>query len=185
MSNIDEQFEGALKAEALSQHPQLPEPEPLSPDAPAPRLKELVAQYGEEPTARALAAWEQRLNGESIIEVAHNLGLSIETAKVLLREVHNAVAEDLKANLEMNRSLDLARIDALINAHYPRAKQGKIRSAQLILRCLERRSRLVGLEALPDPGRSQPQNILIWLQAQLPSINRIVDSLPPEVPPAH
>jgi hypothetical protein len=35
---------------------------------------------------------------------------------------------------------------------------------------------------LPVPGRSQPQNVLIWLQAQLPQINAIVDSLPPELP---
>lgn len=180
MNSINEQFEGALKREALSQNPQLPEPEQLAPDAPAPQLGELVAEYGSEPTARALAAWEQRLNGESIIEVAHNLGLKIETAKILLREVHDAVAEDLKQNLELNRSLDLARIDALLAAHYPRAKAGKVRSAQLVLRCLERRAKLVGIEPLPDPGRSQPQNVLIWLQGQLPSINRIVDSLPSE-----
>jgi hypothetical protein len=85
----------------------------LAPDAPAPRLGELVAEYGEGPTARALAAWEQRLNGETIIDVAHNLGVSIESAKVLIRQVHDAIAEDLKENLELNRTLDLARIDTL------------------------------------------------------------------------
>jgi hypothetical protein len=179
---IDERFEAALQREALSQNPQLPEPEPLAPDAPAPRLGELAAEYGKGLTARALIAWGQRLQGASIIDVAHDLGVSIESAKALIKEVHDAVAEDLKENLEINRSLDLARIDALLATHMPRAKAGKVKSAQLVLRCLERRAKLTGIEPLPDPGRSHPQSVLIWIQEKLPSIDAIVRALPPECP---
>jgi hypothetical protein len=182
MKDIDREFTEALEREALSQNSKLPEPEPLAADAPAPRLGELIAKNGEELTARALAAWEARLNGRPIVDVAHELGVSIASARVLIRQVHDAIAEDLKENLDLNRSLDLARIDGLLNAHYPRAKAGKVKSAQLVLRCLERRAKLTGAEPLPDPGRSQPQNVLIWLQNSLPSINRIVDSLPSESP---
>jgi hypothetical protein len=184
MNTIDERFEQALKREALAGHEQLPEPEQLAPDAPAPRLEVLIAKNGQEPTARALAAWAQRLAGASICDVAHELGVSIETAKELIKEVHDVVFEDLKENLELNRSLDLARIDQLLAAHMPKAQSGKVKSAQLVLRCLERRSKLTGIEALPDPGRNHPQNVLIWLQTQLPSINQIVDSLPQELPPS-
>jgi DNA-binding CsgD family transcriptional regulator len=184
MNRIDEQFEAALKREALAEHERLPEPEPLKPDAPAPRLAELAAEYGHGLTARALEAWGQRLQGASMIDVAHQLGISIESARALIKEVHDVIFEDLKENLELNRSLDLARIDQLLAAHMPKAKAGKVRSAQLCLRALERRSKLTGIEPLPDPGRSHPQNVLIWLQTQLPSINRIVDSLPPELPPS-
>jgi hypothetical protein len=183
MSSIDEKFEAALRREAVAQNPQLPEPEPLSPDAPAPRLGELVAQYGEKPTARALAAWEERLNGVPIIDVAHHLGVSIESAKSLIREVHQALAEDLKEALEVNRTLDLARIDALLAAHMPRAKAGKVKSAQLVLRCLERRTKLIGLEPLPAPSRGNSQSVLIWIQEKLPSINALVNTLPAELPP--
>jgi hypothetical protein len=111
------------------------------------------------------------------------LGLSIESTKALIREVHTAVAEDLKENLDLNRSLDLARIDALIAAHFPRAQAGKIKSAQLVLRCLERRTKLIGLEPLPAPSRGNSQSVLIWIQEKLPSINALVNTLPTELPP--
>jgi DNA-binding CsgD family transcriptional regulator len=181
---IDERFEAALRREGLAQNSQLPELEPLAPDAPAPRLAELAAEYGHGLTARALEAWGQRLQGATIIDVAHQLGISIESAKALIREVHEAIAEDLKENLEVNRSLDLARIDGLLATHYPRAKAGKVKSAQLVLRCLERRAKLTGVEPLPDPGRSHPQSVLIWIQEKLPMINAIVNNLPPELPPS-
>jgi hypothetical protein len=185
MDTIDEQFQNALHREARARTAdlELPEPEPLVPDAPAPRLQELVNEYGSGPCGRALAAWQARMMGESIIQVATDLGLSIDAAKVLIREVHEAVSEDLKENLDLNRSLDLARIDALIAAHFPRAKAGKIKSAQLVLRCLERRTKLIGLEPLPAPSRGNSQSVLIWIQEKLPGINAIVNELPTELPP--
>jgi hypothetical protein len=48
-----------------------------------------------------------------IVDVAHQLGVSIEAAKELIREAHAAIAEDLKENLEVNRKLDMARIDGV------------------------------------------------------------------------
>jgi hypothetical protein len=53
----------------------------------------------------------------------------------------------------------------------------------VVLKCLAQRSKLTGIEPQPDPGRSNPQNVLVWIQNQLPSINRIVDALPLELPP--
>lgn len=186
MNNIDEQFEGALHREACARtaDAQLPEPEKLSPDAPAPRLQELVNEYGSGPCARALLAWQQRLMGSSIIEVATDLGLSIDAAKVLIRQVHEAVAEDLKENIDLNRSIDLARIDSLIAGHMPKAQAGKVKSAQLVLRCIERRAKLIGLEPQPPPTRSASQSVMIWLETKMPAIHTIVDSLPVELPPS-
>lgn len=183
--SVDKEFEGALKREALSRSAdqQLPELEELAPDAPAPRLGALVAEYGSELCARALEAWAARLRGDSIIDIAHQMGVSINAAKALITQAHAAVSEDLKANLEQNRSLDLARIDQLIGAHYPKALAGKIKSSQLVLRCLERRSKLTGIEPLPEPNRGQQTNVLVWLQASMPNINKLVDQLPPELPP--
>jgi hypothetical protein len=157
---------------------------PLAPNAPAPRLNGMIAKHGAEPTEMALSAWEARVRGEPIINVAHSLGLSIEGAKKLIREAHDAIAEDLKTNLDLNRQLDLDRIDRLIGAYYPSAKAGEHDSANVVLRCLQQRSKLTGIEPQPDPGRSNPQSVLVWVQNQLPSINRIVDALPLELPPS-
>jgi hypothetical protein len=40
----------------------------------------------------ALKAWDKRINGESILDVAHEFGLSIEAAKQLIKEAHAAIA---------------------------------------------------------------------------------------------
>jgi hypothetical protein len=153
----------------------------LSPEAPAPRTQAMVADWGPEPTARALAAWNARLAGAPIVDIAHDLGVSIELAKSLLREVHSAIYEDLKANLDFNRQLDLGRIDQLIAGHMPAAKAGDDKSANVILRALQQRAQLTGAVQGPDPGRGPaPQNVFLWIQQQLPTINRLVDSLPLE-----
>jgi hypothetical protein len=152
----------------------------LAPDAPAPKVNGIVAQRGPELTSAALEAWNQRVSGAPIIDVAHTLGLSIESAKLLIKEVHDAIHEDLKANLDLNRQLDLARIDQLISAYLPPAKGGDTDSANVVLRALTQRSKLTGSEPLPDPGRAHPENVLVWINQALPRIGQLVDSLPAE-----
>ena len=156
----------------------------LSPDAPAPRTARLIENQGHEPTEAALCAWEARIKGMPIIDVAHELGVSIVAAKALIRDAHAAIMEDLKENLDLNRQLDLGRIDGLLQVYYPLARAGDTDCAAVAIKCLQHRAKLVGIEALPDPGRSNPQNVLIWIQNQLPNINKIVDALPVELPPA-
>jgi hypothetical protein len=153
----------------------------LAPDAPAPHTTDMIADWGQEPTTRAVEAWNARLSGMPIIDVAHQLGVSIELAKSLLREVHQAIYEDLKANVDLNRQLDLGRIDSIIQGHLPAAKEGDDKSANVVLRALQHRAQLTGQVAPPDPSRGPgPNNVLVWIQQQMPSINRIVDSLPLE-----
>lgn len=178
-------FRSALAAAFVAKkHPKVPTARtPLSPDAPAPQIQAVIARQGEEPTARALEAYAARLNGLPIIDVAQTLGVSIETAKHLINEAHTAIAEDLKSNLELNRQLDLGRIDGLLQTYYPAARQGDQDCANLVLKCIAQRAKLNGLEAPPDAGRSHPQNVLVWIQSQLPSINKIVDAMPLELPP--
>jgi len=109
--------------------------------------------------------------------------LSLTAAKRLIREAHEAISEDLKENLAQNRSLDLERIDGLINTYYPAAKAGSIKAAMVTLKALERRAKLTGAEPDFQMQKANPQNVLVWVQQQLPSINRIVDALPVEVAP--
>jgi hypothetical protein len=150
----------------------------LSPDAPAPATQALVARRGEGAASEALDAWGARVAGASICDVAHKMGCSIETAKKLIAEAHTAIAEDLKTNLNLNRELDLARIDGLIASYYGPARSGDTDSANIVLKCLTHRAGLTGSSALPDPGRSHPENVILWIQNQLPSITKIVDALP-------
>jgi hypothetical protein len=157
-------------------------PTPIDPETtPAPRTQELIQAQGRELTKRAVEAWGARLAGEPIIDIAAHMGVSIEAAKALIRDAYTALREDLKDTLDQNRQLDLGRIDGLIQTYYPSAREGDIDCANVIMKCLQHRAKLTGIEPAPDPGRtSQPANILVWIQQQLPSINKIVDALPPE-----
>lgn len=157
----------------------------LAQDAPAPHLNHMIAQRGPRLTRAAIEAWDLRVRGQALIDIAHQFDISIEAAKLLIREAHEAIGEDLKDNVEQNRQLDLARIDGLLSTFYPAAKAGDDKAATLTLKCLERRAKLTGAE--PDPSlitsRTNPQNVLVWIQAQLPNINRLVEALPVESAP--
>jgi hypothetical protein len=171
------------KRKGPAPHPSFKRTE-LEPDAPAPQLAQVVAEHGADPTEMALCAWEARVNGAPIVDVAHELGLSIGAAKVLIKEAHAAIFEDLKENLNLNRQLDLDRVDGILRTYYPLAKAGDTDAANVTMKALGHRAKLVGLEAPPDPGRSNPQAVLVWIQNQIPSINKLVDALPLELPPA-
>lgn len=157
---------------------------PLSVEAPAPRLEGVIAERGAEVTKQALEAWSARVEGTPIVDIAHDLDISINLAKQLIAEVHTAIREDLKENLELNRQIDLSRIDGLLQTFYPQARQGDLDAAAVTLRALQHRSKLTGIEPLPAPNQNHPQSVLIWVQQQMPNIHKLVDSLPLEMPPS-
>jgi hypothetical protein len=151
----------------------------LAADAPAPHIDALIAAEGPKPTADALKAWDARVNGTPIIDVAHQLGVSIELAKHLINEVHAAIREDLKANLELNRNIDLHRLDQLILAYLPAAKAGDDKSATVVLKALQHRAKLTGAEPSPEPVKTNHiESVQAWIVNVLPHINRLVDDMP-------
>jgi hypothetical protein len=156
----------------------LPARTELNANAPAPHIEELKTEHGNFRATQAFRAWSLKVSGEGICDIAHQTGLSIEGAKALIKEAHTAIREDLKENLELNRQLDLDRVDGLLKTYYSSAKAGDEKAASLVLKCLERRAKLTGVEPEPQVNRAEPQNVLIWIQQQLPTINRFVDSLP-------
>jgi hypothetical protein len=166
---------------AKAKHPKLTT-RPLEPTTPAPRLEAVVQARGPAAIADALRAWDARLNGEPLVNVAHTFGLSIEAAKQLIREAHAAIAEDLKEAVNQNRELDLQRTDMILKSFLPGAKEGDRDCASIVLKALGHRSRLTGTEP-PSPNQTRPEAILVWIQQQLPAINKIVDALPRELEP--
>jgi hypothetical protein len=184
---VPDPIQAALdRAAARQQTPkELPRRTELAPETPAARLNHMIADKGPEAVETALAAWDARTRGESYSDIAHSYHLSIEGAKTLIREAYQAIGEDLKDALSQNRALDLARIDGLLQTYYPMARAGDDKAATLVLKAIERRARLCGTEPEPVQARvDHSQNILVWVQQQLPNINRLVDSLPPELAPA-
>lgn len=186
MDQFDELLEAVGKAKKKYVAPmrEAQERTPLSPSAPAPKFQGVLETRGPEQVQQALEAWTARVSGVPIVDIANGMGVSIALAKQLIKEVHEAIRDDLKDSLELNRQLDLERVDGLIQSFYPVARAGDTDSAAIVIRALQHRSKLTGIEPLPDPGRSHPSNVLIWIQNQLPGINKLVDSLPLEMPPS-
>jgi len=154
----------------------------LAPEAPAPRLGDMIATLGLEPATEAVAAWDARVRGKPVIDIAHELGISIAGCRALIKQAQEAVAQDLKDALELNRELDLARLDGMLGTYYPQAITGNLDAANVTLRCLQHRAKLTGLEPQGAVvNAKQPQNVYMWIQQQLPMINKIVDALPLEL----
>lgn len=150
-------------------------------DAPAPRLEAVVESQGPELTAEALSAWDQKLNGHALVDIAHEMKVSIETARYLIKQVQTAVQDDLKESVTQNRELDLQRIDRLIKTWYPAATGGDEAATNVMIKLLAQRAKLTGASnEQPELKTMQPQNVLVWIQNSLPGIQKIVDSLPIE-----
>jgi hypothetical protein len=105
-------------------------------------------------SARAIAVAEKRAQalrlrarGETFHRIAETLGVTTGRAHQLvdeaLRETVQAAADDL-------RKLELERLDMMMPAVMEKARRGRLRSVYTMLRIMERRARLLGLDASPD-----------------------------------
>jgi hypothetical protein len=140
----------------------------------------MIAEAGPEPTEAALRAWDARINGANIIDVAHQMGVSLNLCRQLINEVHQAIHEDLKESLELNRAIDLSRIDGLLSYYYPEAKTGNEAAAAIVMKALTHRARLTGNEPETPTRVTQVDNVQAWIVNQLPQINQLVDAMPVE-----
>lgn len=94
---------------------------------------------------REAAVVQLRIAGNTFDQIATQLGLSgRSSANRIYRRVLDATVAEPAAEL---RQLEGARLDALQAQWWPRAVDGNYRAAQIILKLMERRARLFGLDA--------------------------------------
>jgi AraC-like DNA-binding protein len=95
---------------------------------------------------RQAAALQLRESGMDLREIAAELGYS--DASGAYRAVRSALQTILPDETrDEYRRLEIARIDALQAAMWPRAIAGDAKAAGIVLRCVSTRSDLLGLEA--------------------------------------
>jgi len=88
-----------------------------------------------------------RLAGKSYRAIGEGLRLSGERARQLVAE---AIGElGIREKAEQLLELELARLDRIQEAVFAAAINGDTRAAVVVLRVMERRSRLVGLDRVP------------------------------------
>lgn len=100
--------------------------------------------------AKQLQALELRRQGQTFEEIAKRVGYADRAAAH--KAVMTALRTALREPAEAVRELELQRLDAVIVAMWPGMTAGDPKSAAVVLRALERRSVMLGLD---EPSRSR------------------------------
>lgn len=88
------------------------------------------------------------LAGASTGDIARALSLAESTVRRIRKQALEARArEATPADVDELRALELARLDELQAAHWTAARAGNTRSARVVLNCIDRRCKLLGLDA--------------------------------------
>jgi hypothetical protein len=112
-------------------------------------------------------AFELRKAGATYEEIGRSLGITAQSA-------HETVTRALKASVEASsrdaasiRALELERLDSLLKGLWPAASKGNPASVEKVLKIMERRARLLGLDApvkhsATDPTGEHERTLAVW-----------------------
>jgi hypothetical protein len=172
------------QANILPNNPTSPgEPNATSPGEPNAKARRLAKQLAAE--ARRRQAVELRLRGFSYEAIAAQLGYKSKSS------AHEAVASALqsvvKEPAEKLRLLEAQRLDELWQALWPAARQGDMAAVAGCLKIMERRAKLLALDAPVSVEVSGPETVEVLWPHQLPPEQRAarlaaeIESLEPEL----
>lgn len=88
-----------------------------------------------------------RMTGASHAEIGAVLGITEEGARQAVLRAMAKAREVIQETAEEARTLELQRLDALQLGLWPMAVRGNTKAALAVLRVMERRARLLGLDA--------------------------------------
>ncbi len=115
---------------------------------------------------RERKAMELRLAGATYAQIAQALGISQAGAHKAVMRALKRLNEKLNEQAEQVRRLELERLDRMLLALWPQAQKGNHGAVDRILRIMERRARLLGLDAPKSvdvtSGGEPLQIILDW-----------------------
>ena len=106
-------------------------------------------------TERRRRALELRAAGATFEAIANALGYSRAGA---YKAVTKALRDTLQEPADEVRRLELRRLDAVLGPAYTAARGGDLQALDRVLKVMERRARLLGLD-LPAPKTPQPIEI--------------------------
>lgn len=110
-------------------------------------------------TERRTRAVELALAGYSYDEIAEQLGYANRSGA--WKAIQGVLDAQLVEGVSQYRRLELARLDALQSAHWTEATaEGSTKAADLILKIMDRRMKLLGLDQIPPP-QEQHRTILV------------------------
>lgn len=111
---------------------------------------------GELVKTRAMEAYEKKIAGWSLSEIAEDMGFSSvnDVSQAISRQVTHEVQFLEESDRETILGLELARLDALWKALYPSATYGDPRAVLACLQISDRRMKWSGTD-MPDMAKGQ------------------------------
>jgi hypothetical protein len=101
---------------------------------------------------RRKSAVELRVAGRTYVQIAAELGVSKQRAYQAVAEAVAEVNANCRESAEELRRVECERLDALQIAFWDKAAAGDVKAADVVLKVMNRRARLLGLDA---PTRTQ------------------------------
>ncbi len=105
-------------------------------------------------------AVELRKAGASFAMIAEQLGYA--SVSGAFKAVQTALRKTLQAPADEVRNLELERLDTLLLALWPQARQGNQGAIDRVLRIMERRAKLLGLDAPTKVAPTDPAGERMW-----------------------
>jgi ribosomal protein L15E len=92
-------------------------------------------------------ALELRRMGKGYVEIGAALGISKSQAHRYVTEGMGDARAQVAAGIDEIRTEEISRLDAMLSGLWPKARRGEVAAVDRVLRIMERRARLLGLDA--------------------------------------
>lgn len=96
---------------------------------------------------RQQAALELRRSGLGYVEIGNQLGIGKSQAHRLVTAALKEAAEQINAEADELRAEEISRLDGMLRGLWPDARKGNVGAVDRVLRIMERRAKMLGLDA--------------------------------------
>lgn len=97
--------------------------------------------------ARRRKAYGLRMVGGTYRQIAEACGVSVKTSFDDVKAVMEELRQEAREDAETIRAMELERLDTMLSKIWPAVQLGKLLAVDRALKIMERRSRLLGLDA--------------------------------------
>lgn len=118
---------------------------------------------------RRYQVWSLRKDGNTIREIAQTLGFSEASIRDDIITIAKRISSELAETVEESRTLQVARLDALLVKYQKLAEGGNMGAATLVLSIEQRRSKLLALD-LPENKKLEVTGIREYVGINLDDV---------------
>jgi orotate phosphoribosyltransferase-like protein len=113
-------------------------------------------------------------------QISGELDMPLDRVKNIISNALKALAKEMKGQAEQIRSLELTRLDELQTAIWTDCMDGKLTAIDRVLKIMERRSKLVGLDAPERLDIKADMKLEHMKEAKERLMSKILDMVPEE-----